>query len=268
MAYQCPYCLASLVGVAPVNGTTICPTCQQPSSELETFSVASPRLNTRPTKPKSTNKLLIPLGYAAFVIVPGLIAIALLIYYTSKPAEVEADKGTPAPEQPIQVAKTNAEPVPKKTQTPSSNEKPQKNTSATNLSAPDSSKQKPDSSSNSKDSSISSKINPPMDSKEDVSSSIITLEVAPPPRAKLVFGTLRLVTSVAVKEGVEAWVEIEGKKEKVWKPGTFQVELKLIPGEYKVKVIAIYKGVRRIIYESDAEITANKVKEVSVDPAK
>jgi hypothetical protein len=262
LVQQCPRCQNSLVGVAAIHGMIFCPVCQQPVSDLEAFPVVPATSNRRATQPKSTNKLLIPMGYAAFVVVPAAIAIYLLISNANRPTDVQVEKGTPTPEPPIQVARINSEQGPKKNQAISGNEKELNNTSGASPATLDLSKQtsppskaKNNKTSNSKDDTVADAVIP-------------ALEVAPAPRIKLVYGTLRLVTSVAVKDGVEAWVEIDGKKEKTWKVGSFQVELKLATGVYMVKVIALFKGVRRTVYEGEVEITVNKLKEVSVEPGK
>lgn len=264
VATQCSVCTTSLVGVAPFNGAIICPRCHHPVSELAMLSVNSPSFGNRPARARKSNGWLIPLGYAAFVIIPGVIATYFLMSYLNKPEEVQVEKAAlpSTAGQSSQAPKPNAELLPKKTQTPTPAEKPAKVPTSANATVAISDKPKQNSTAPQSKPDINS------ESKDDVLTQTATFEVAPPPREMKVFGTLRLVTSVAVKDGVKAWVEIDGKEEAKWRPGKFQVELKLAPGQYSVQVIAIYKDKRRTIYEGEVEITANKFKEVSFEPGK
>lgn len=77
--------------------------------------------------------------------------------------------------------------------------------------------------------------------------------LAPPPRLKQV-GELVLSTRTPIISGASAWVEVNGKKATSWAVGTSQVSLTLASGEHKVGVISVYRGVRRVIYDSRLSI--------------
>jgi len=246
---QCPVCHYTLMQADYSTGIARCPTCRNPISDPEPSPIASSRPRSKPDQ--GNYKILVPIGYAAFVLLPIIAVLYFLISYANRPAQVQAEKSTQSADPPAPIQKSHIVSEKKKTVPPS--DKTHKDSVSPIPSTPDLQESKQDT--------------PPLKT-----------EVAPPPSDNLAppprmietkeFGTLRLTTMFAVKSSVEAWVYIDGVRKTEWKFGKTEVEMKLVAGQYAVKVVATHQGVRRVVYEGEIEISANKVKEVSVDQKK
>jgi hypothetical protein len=70
-------------------------------------------------------------------------------------------------------------------------------------------------------------------------------------------GILLLKAHGAVKAGVQAWVEVDGKRVADWPVGTIEQRLTLAAGQYRVAVYSIYEKVRRTIYEGLVTVVAD-----------
>lgn len=92
--------------------------------------------------------------------------------------------------------------------------------------------------------------------------------IAPTPRLVRQPGLLRLTSRTAVRANATVWVEVDGKREKAWKEGTAEVELRLLEGEHAVKVVSVYQGVRRTIYDDRVEVQPDRTTSVRVEPPK
>ncbi len=172
-------------------------------------------------------KILIPLGYVAFVGVPILLLITIYYFVSgNKPAQVQAEKSAPNSDQ------------------SAPNQNAQSGSEAKRRPFPPHDSQRND------PSSPNTATTDPRDSKLETPETVLDPEkVAPPPReiADLEFGTLRLTTMAPVRADVQAWVEINGKKEVDFKTRSTQVELRLHEGRYAVKVVAVYQDMKRTV---------------------
>lgn len=239
--YPCPNCHAP-----NSNPWSPCPTCAQ-SDE------AGPEAFVPATSPRGwlggqgSGGGFVLAGYVSFVLIPILLTIGFFYWYFHRPALVEAEKNAPPSTQtPVPGQKPKTKPPPNSTPRPGPVEPP---------SVP----QPPP-----PDGPVDADLRPPTNDPKPTSE----FEIAPQPRAIKVYGTLRLTTKIAVKDGVQAWVEIDGKKEKDWGFGKTQVKMKLEAGSHAVRVISVYKGTRTVYFEGEIEVPDNKLKEASVDPAK
>ena len=79
-------------------------------------------------------------------------------------------------------------------------------------------------------------------------------------------GILALSTKTPVMKGVDAWVEIDGKRSAEWKVGTDRLELELAPGTYRVSVHSNYRGMHRRIFDKSIEVARDRTKTVNVGP--
>ncbi len=70
-------------------------------------------------------------------------------------------------------------------------------------------------------------------------------------------GILLLKARDPVKPGVQAWVEIDGKRVATWPVGTTELRLPLAAAQYRVAVYSIYENVRRTIYEGLVTVVAD-----------
>jgi hypothetical protein len=252
--YQCPVCHYTLMQADYSTGIARCPTCRHPISvsDPEPSPIASSRPRSKPDK--GNYKILVPIGYVAFVLLPIVAVLYFLISYANRPAQVQAEKSTqPADHPPAPIQKSHIVPEKKKTVPPP--DKSHKDSVSSIASTPDLQGSKQDTPSLKTEVSKIEATPPPSDN------------LAPPPRMieTKEYGTLRLTTMFAVKSSVEAWVYIDGVRKTEWKFGKTEVEMKLVAGQYAVKVVSTHQGVRRVVYEGDIEISANKAKEVSVD---
>jgi hypothetical protein len=238
------------------TGIARCPTCRHPISvsDPEPSPIASSRPRSKPDQ--GNYKILVPIGYVAFVLLPIIAVLYFLISYANKPSQVQADKSTQTADPPAPIQKSHIVPEKKKTVPPL--DKTHKDSVSPIASTPDVQESKKDTP------SLKTEV-----SKIEVTP-IPSDNLAPPPRMieTKEYGTLRLTTMFAVKSSVEAWVYIDGVRKTEWKFGKTEVEMKLVAGQYAVKVVATHQGVRRVVYEGEIEISANKVKEVSVDQKK
>jgi hypothetical protein len=193
----------------------------------------------------------VPLGYVAFVGVP--ILLLFVIYYlvnsNDKPARTRGENVSVPPDQTAPNQKPLAGQEPKRKPNFSPQLPTQNDLSSTPPITTEPQGTKPDT---------------PLAHKTEVSAD----SIAPPPRELKEFGTLRLTTLARVKDGVQAWVEIDGERKANFQVGSTQVELRLVEGRYGVKVVSIYQSKRLTIYEGEVEITANRVKEVPVEKGK
>ncbi len=255
--YQCPVCHYTLMQADYSTGIARCPTCRHPISVSDPEPAPIASSSRSRSKPDRGNfKLLVPIGYVAFVLLPIIAVLYFLISYANRPAQVQAEKSTqPADHPPAPIQKTHHTQEQKKKTVPSP-DKTLKDSVSSVASTSDLQGSKQDTPS----------------LKTEVSKIEVTLpssdNLAPPPRMieTKEYGTLRLTTMFAVKSSVEAWVYIDGVRKTEWRFGKTEVEMNLVAGSHAVKVVATHQGVRRVVYEGDIEISANKAKEVSVDP--
>lgn len=75
-----------------------------------------------------------------------------------------------------------------------------------------------------------------------------------PKGSKTTDGTLILRTKAPVAAGVEAWVEIEGKRKADWKAGTKEVSLALAAGDYRIAVYSVANKVKRIVFDETVAV--------------
>jgi hypothetical protein len=222
--------------------TVICPTCQHPLSVEEPSSDSPSLPKHQPSEGKY--KIFVPLIYVVLFL-PTIFTIYYLAASADKPAPIQ-EKGTPT-EKPRQAPDPKPKPKPRG----SSSEKPHKDSPSPTSPPPD-----PDESK--LDTPPGTGLLPPPDS------------LAPPPRIieTKECGSLRITMANAVKTGVEAWVEIDGKRKAVWKANKTQVELNLPEGRYTVKIVWMIQRVRQTLYEDEIEILPDRVKEVRLNPGK
>jgi hypothetical protein len=78
-------------------------------------------------------------------------------------------------------------------------------------------------------------------------------------------GTLVLKSRAKIISGVEAWVEIDGKRRIEWKVGTDEVQINLPPGRYAVEVNSIYEKVRRNFFSGKVGISKGETTTITVN---
>lgn len=79
-------------------------------------------------------------------------------------------------------------------------------------------------------------------------------------------GILVLKTKVAILKGVDAWVEVDGKRVADWNVGTREVQVTIPAGNHRVAVYSIYRKVRRIIFVRDMVVAPDTTVPVDVGP--
>jgi hypothetical protein len=77
-------------------------------------------------------------------------------------------------------------------------------------------------------------------------------------------GVLVLTTGTPVASGVDAWVEIEGRRTVQWRVGSKEVRLTLAAGTYRVAVHSTFQGVRRTIIDKQVKVSADATVTVDV----
>jgi hypothetical protein len=75
-------------------------------------------------------------------------------------------------------------------------------------------------------------------------------------------GVLLLRIGTPLLDGVDAWVEIDGKRAANWKVKTTELKLPLPAGTYQVAVRSIYEGVKRTFFDSKVTIAARETKDI------
>ena len=216
-----------------------------------------------PAAAPSHHKLLIPLGYLAFVVLPIIGVILFFVWFSNKPAPVRAEKEPSAEELTTPSQKTQTAHEMKKKPIISPSEVKRKESSG--VSTTGSAEPRKDSESNS---SIGVIVLPKTDSsvtKTDLSPLDVT--IAPAPRM-IEYGTLRLTTTTPVSREVTAWVEVDAKRVATWEAKQTKLDTKLLVGHHTVKIFSIYKNTKLTIFEAEVEITPDKVSEVAVQQKK
>ncbi|HYH66974.1 MAG TPA: hypothetical protein VD866_19925 [Urbifossiella sp.] len=85
-----------------------------------------------------------------------------------------------------------------------------------------------------------------------------------PPPAKEEFGQITLTSAKAILKGVEAWVEVDGKRVADWKVGTTQVTVRVTAGTHAVRVLSVYQKTQQVIFDQQVVITADERKTLTV----
>jgi hypothetical protein len=81
-----------------------------------------------------------------------------------------------------------------------------------------------------------------------------------------VTSTLILKSKVPVREGVNAWVEVDGKRAAEWKVSTRELKLSLPAGKHRVTVNSTFRGNRQPpVYDEFVNLTADETLTVQVD---
>ena len=84
------------------------------------------------------------------------------------------------------------------------------------------------------------------------------------PPAKEEYGQLTLTSARAILRGVEAWVEVDGKRAADWKVGTTQVTVRVTAGTHTIRVLSLYQKTQLVIFDQQVEIMADERKTLPI----
>lgn len=79
-------------------------------------------------------------------------------------------------------------------------------------------------------------------------------------------GTLILRSGTKIRDGVDAWVEIDGKRVTGWAVGTSEVEIPVPAGNHRVSVLSVYQKKRSVVFDQMCTIPPSERTTIQVAP--
>lgn len=205
------------------------------------------------------NKLLIPLGYTAFVGLPTIGAIIFFIWFSNRPAQVKVETEPAVEEQTTTIPKAQSPHETKKRPVET------KRKDSSEVSTSSSAESKHISESNTGVAVLDlPKADSPLPMNDTSATGVI---IAPPPRM-IEYGTLKLIAPAPVSRDVVAWLDVDGKRVATWEAKQTIMETKLLVGHHSIKIFSIYKNTKHTIFEAEVDISLDQVTQLPVQPKK